>query len=157
MARWCTFSTPRLIVQLQDIERELSKVNPWKVTRPNGKPGKVLIACADQLFNLSLTQTLFQPAWILHLSSPFQKKPPTTNPNDLSHSHKPSQSGWSSNTSEPAYPLLWSPPVCLQAKSINRWWQSHLPSQSTEPPRTLGELHQEASSAQSSTPSSLAF
>ena len=58
-------STHSLTVQVQDVRRVLSGVNPRKAAGPDGLPGKVLKGCADQLsqvfttiFNLSLTQAI---------------------------------------------------------------------------------------------------
>ncbi len=52
-----------LTVQAQEVARMLAKVNPRKAAGPDGVPGKVLRACANQLsqvfttiFNLSLSQ-----------------------------------------------------------------------------------------------------
>ena len=52
-----------LTVQAQEVARMLVRVNPRKAAGPDGVPGKVLRACADQLsqvftkiFNLSLSQ-----------------------------------------------------------------------------------------------------
>jgi hypothetical protein len=42
-------STPPLTLEVQDVRRVLSAVNPRKAAGPDGVPGKVLKACANQL------------------------------------------------------------------------------------------------------------
>ena len=42
-------STPPLTNEVQDVRRVLSAVNPRKAAGPDGVPGKVLKACANQL------------------------------------------------------------------------------------------------------------
>ncbi|KAK0152183.1 RNA-directed DNA polymerase from mobile element jockey [Merluccius polli] len=82
-------SSHTLTVQAQDVKRELRKVNPRKTTGPDGVPGKILRACADQLaqvfttiFNLSLAQASIPACLKSATIISVPKKTPTSNLND---------------------------------------------------------------------------
>ena len=82
-------STPPLTVKEQDVRRVLLAVNPRKAAGPDGVPGKVLRACANQLshifcriFNLSLAQAVIPTCLKSATIIPVPKKTPTTSLND---------------------------------------------------------------------------
>ena len=83
-------STPPLTNEVQDVRRVLSAVNPRKAAGPDGVPGKVLKACANQLsqvftdiFNLSLEQAVIPSCLKSATIIPIPKKSPTTSLNDF--------------------------------------------------------------------------
>ncbi len=85
-----TSDTTPLTVEVVDVRRVLRAVNPRKATGPDGVPGKVLKACADQLapvftviFNLSLGQATIPACLKSATIIPVPKKSPTNNLNDF--------------------------------------------------------------------------
>ncbi|XDV11181.1 hypothetical protein PO909_000189 [Leuciscus waleckii] len=64
------FTSTSLSLQEHQVRRALREVNPRKAAGPDGVPGKVLRACADQLtgiltkiFNISLTRAIVPSCW----------------------------------------------------------------------------------------------
>ncbi|XP_060792532.1 uncharacterized protein LOC132895728 [Neoarius graeffei] len=83
--------TPPLILKVEpeDVRRVLRAINPRKATGPDGVPGKVLKACADQLaqvftdiFNRSLEQAIIPTCLKSATIIPVPKKSPTASLND---------------------------------------------------------------------------
>lgn len=83
-------SNPPLTLERQDVRRVLCAANPRKSAGPDGVPGTVLKACAEQLaqvftdiFNLSLEQAVIPPYLKSTIISPISKKSPITSLNDF--------------------------------------------------------------------------
>ena len=82
-------STDTLTLQEHEVRRVLRTVNPRKAAGPDGVPGKVLRACADQLtgvftriFNQSLSQSIIPPCLKTSTIIPIPKKTAVDSPND---------------------------------------------------------------------------